>query len=109
MRRLISMTLLALIVLLGFQFFTKPKPATPAPAAPNQAQTQTQAQTAQPAASPAQPAQPRKAPAPVKASVVDTPAITASAVAATTVENANLKIVFTNKGAQVEHWILEDR
>jgi YidC/Oxa1 family membrane protein insertase len=109
MRGLISMTLLALIVLLGFQFFTKPKPATPAPAAPNQAQTQTQAQTAQPAASPAQPAQPRKATVPVKASVVDTPAIAASAVAETTVENANLKIVFTNKGAQVEHWILEGK
>lgn len=107
MRGLISMTFLALIVLLGFQFFSKPKPATPAPAAPNQAQTQTQ--PAQPAASPAQPAQPRKATAPVKASVVDTPAIAASAVAETTVENANLKIVFTNKGAQVEHWILEGK
>jgi YidC/Oxa1 family membrane protein insertase len=40
---------------------------------------------------------------------VDTPAIAASAVAETTVENANLKIVFTNKGAQVEHWILEGK
>jgi YidC/Oxa1 family membrane protein insertase len=107
MRGLISMTFLALIVLLGFQFFSKPKPATPAPAAPNQ--TQTQAQPAQPTASPAQPAQPRKATVPVKAFVVDTPAIAASAVAETTVENANLKIVFTNKGAQVEHWILEGK
>jgi YidC/Oxa1 family membrane protein insertase len=107
MRGLISMTLLALIVLLGFQFLTK-KPETKNPVVPTQAQTQQQ-QPAQPAASPAQPAQPRKATAPVKASVVDTPAIAASAVAETTVENANLKIVFTNKGAQVEHWILEGK
>jgi YidC/Oxa1 family membrane protein insertase len=106
MRGLISMTLLALIVLLGFQFLTK-KPETKNPVVPTQAQTQQQ--PAQPAASPAQSAQPRKATAPVKASVVDTPAIAASAVAETTVENANLKIVFTNKGAQVEHWILEGK
>jgi YidC/Oxa1 family membrane protein insertase len=108
MRGLISMTLLALVVLLGFQFLTK-KPATTTPAAPNQAQTQNQQQPAQPAASPAQPAQPQKAAALVKAPVVDTPAIAASAIAETTVENANLKIVFTNKGAQVEHWILEGK
>jgi YidC/Oxa1 family membrane protein insertase len=113
MRGLISMTLLALIVLLGFQFLTKPKPATTTPAAPNQDQTQNQqqqtAQPAQPAASPTQPAQPQKATAPVKVPVVATPAIVASAEAKITVENANLKIVFTNKGAQVEHWILEGK
>jgi YidC/Oxa1 family membrane protein insertase len=111
MRSLIPMILLALVVLLGFQFFMKPKPATTTPAAPTQAQTQNQPQQqpAQPAASTVQPAQPQKAAAPVKAPVVATPAIAASAEAKTTVENANLKIVFTNKGAQVEHWILEGK
>ncbi len=103
MRGLLAMTLLAFVVLLGFQYFGKPRqPATPAPAA----QTQNQQQPSQPAASMTQPVQPQ--PAVVQAQPpVDTPVIAASAVAETTVENANLKIVFTNRGAQVEHWILK--
>jgi YidC/Oxa1 family membrane protein insertase len=108
MRGLISMTFLALIVLLGFQFLTKPKPATTTPAAPNQAQTQNQPQQ-QPTQPVASPAQPQKAATPAQAPVVDTQVIAASAEAKTTVENANLKIVFTNKGAQAEHWILEGK
>ena len=36
-----------------------------------------------------------------------TPAIAAAVVAENTVENAKYKIVFTNKGAQVEHWYLK--
>jgi YidC/Oxa1 family membrane protein insertase len=108
MRGLISMTLLALVVLLGFQFLTKPKPATTTPAAQTPAQTQAQPQPAQPAAAtPAKPAQPKPAAGPVQLPPVATPAIVASAVTKTTVENANLKIVFTNRGAQVEHWILK--
>jgi YidC/Oxa1 family membrane protein insertase len=109
MRGLLSMTLLALVVLLGFQFLTKPKPATTAPASQTQAQTQNQQQPAQPAASSAKPAQPQSAVAPVHTPRVAAPAIVASAIAETTVENANLKIVFTNKGAQVEHWILKGK
>jgi YidC/Oxa1 family membrane protein insertase len=105
MRGLLSMTLLAIMVLVGFQFFMKPKPVAPTPAAANQAQTQPQ--PSQPAASPAQPAQPRSAAAQMKAPVVATPTIVASAVEKITVENENLKIVFTNQGAQVEHWILK--
>jgi YidC/Oxa1 family membrane protein insertase len=35
------------------------------------------------------------------------PVIAASLVTETTVENNNYKIVFTNRGAQVEHWILK--
>ena len=104
MRGLVSMTLLALVVLLGFQYFAKPRQTTPAPAAPNQAQTQNQPKPSQPAVSPAQP---QPAAGHVQAPVFATPAIVASAVAKTTVENTNLKIVFTNQGAQVEHWILE--
>jgi len=107
MRGLISMTLLALVVLLGFQFLTK-KPATPAPAAPTQAQTQNQPQQ-QPTQPAASQALPQKAAASVKAPVVATPNIVATAESKITVENANLKIIFTNKGAQVEHWILEGK
>ncbi len=110
MRGLLSMTLLALVVLLGFQYLSKPKqPATPAPAAPTQAQTQSQPQPAQPLASPAQSARPKLATGQVKTPVVATPVIAASAVAETTIENENLKIVFTNRGAQVEHWILKGK
>ena len=109
MRGLLSMTLLALVVLLGFQYFAKPKqPATPAPAAPTQAQTQNQPQPAQPPP-PLPSPQPKLAAGQVKAPVVATPVIAASAVAETTIENENLKIVFTNRGAQVEHWILKGK
>jgi YidC/Oxa1 family membrane protein insertase len=104
MRGLLAMTLLALVVLLGFQYFGKQRqPATPAPAAQTQSQAQSQPQPSQPAAATAQPQS-----AAVQAQPpVATPAIVASTVAETTVENANLKIVFTNRGAQVEHWILK--
>jgi YidC/Oxa1 family membrane protein insertase len=108
MRGLISMTLLALVVLLGFQYFAKPKqPATTAPAAQTPAQTKAQQQPAQPAASPAKTTQPLPAAGKAQTPPVVTPVIAASDVAKTTVENANLKIVFTNRGAQVEHWILK--
>jgi YidC/Oxa1 family membrane protein insertase len=105
MRGLLSMTLLALVVLLGFQYFARPKqPATTAPAAQTPAQTQNQPKPSQPATSPAQ-SQPAAGQA--QAPPVATPVIVASDVSKTTVENANLKIVFTNRGAQVEHWILK--
>ncbi|MGO9317919.1 MAG: membrane protein insertase YidC [Terracidiphilus sp.] len=106
MRGLISMTLLALMVLLGFQFFMRPKqPPAPAPAAQTQSQAQNQQQAAQPAAATTQP---QSAAAQIQPPPVATPMIAASAVAETTVENANIKVVFTNRGAQVEHWILKD-
>jgi YidC/Oxa1 family membrane protein insertase len=105
MRGLISMTLLALMVILGFQFFMKPKqPATPAPVAQTQPQGQNQQNAAQPAAATNQP---QSAAAQVQPPPVATPAIAASLIEQTTVENANLKVVFTNRGAQVEHWILK--
>jgi len=107
MRGLMSITILALVVLLAFQYFSKPKqPAAPAPA-----QTQSQAQSSQ---QPSQPAPGQPAPAQLAAGsapspAVATPVITASAVSETTVENDNLKIVFTNQGAQVTHWILKGK
>jgi YidC/Oxa1 family membrane protein insertase len=107
MRGLLAMTLLALVVLLGFQYFGKSRqPATQPPAAQTQSQAQNQPQPSQAAASTAQPAQPQSAAVQAQPPVA-TPAIAASAVAETTVENASLKIVFTNRGAQVEHWILK--
>jgi YidC/Oxa1 family membrane protein insertase len=104
MRGLLAMTLLGLVVLLGFQYFGKPRqPATPAPTAQTQSQAQNQPQPSQPDTATAQPQS-----AAVQAQPpVATPVIAASDVSKTTVENANLKIVFTNRGAQVEHWILK--
>ena len=109
MRGLMSITLLALVVLLGFQYFSKSKqPATPAPAQ-TQSQAQNPLQSAQPAATPGRTAPAQLAAGQVLAPAVATPVIAASAVAETTVENDNLKIVFTNRGAQVTHWILKGK
>lgn len=100
---------LFVVILLGYQFFFKPnQPATTAPAP--QSQSQNQPQSAPLAAGQAgtaeQAAQPQlaavSAPAPPAA-----PSITASMVTETTIENENYKIVFTNQGAQVKHWILK--
>jgi YidC/Oxa1 family membrane protein insertase len=107
MRGLLSITLLGLVLLIGFQFLPKPKqPATPAPTA--QTQPQAQPQPAEQAAAAAQPAQPQLAAAAAPAPSA-TPAIAASVITLTTVENANYKIVLTNQGAQAKHWILEGK
>ncbi len=100
-RGLMAFTFLALVVLLGYQFFFKPKPA---PATPP-AQTQ-QAQQPQPGATPAQPVTPQAAPGVLQAPAAAA-AITAAAETETTVENSQYKIVFTNRGGQVKHWILK--
>jgi YidC/Oxa1 family membrane protein insertase len=101
MRSTIAFTLLMLLVVLGFQYF-KPKQATPAPAA------QTQSQTPQPAgpAAAGQQAQPQLAAGSVQASSA-TPAVAAALETDTTIESQQYKIVFTNRGAQVKHWILK--
>ena len=109
MRGLMSITLLALVVLLGFQYFSKSKqPATPAPTQ-TQSQAQNPQQSAQPTASPGKTAPAQLAAGLASAPAVVTPVIAASAVTETTVENDNLKIVFTNQGAQVTHWILKGK
>jgi YidC/Oxa1 family membrane protein insertase len=99
MRTTIGFTLLLLVVLLGYQYFFKPTPA------PNQTTAQTQSQSqfqTQPAGSnqtqmDAATAQPTKG-APTVAAALETE---------TTVENEQYKIVFTNRGAEVKHWILK--
>jgi YidC/Oxa1 family membrane protein insertase len=102
MRSMMVFTALALVVLLGYQYFFPSKPPAPAPAAQSQSQTQSQSQPTQSSA----PGQSLLASGPVQAPA-PAPAIAAAVVAETTVENAKYKIVFTNKGAQVEHWYLK--
>jgi YidC/Oxa1 family membrane protein insertase len=102
-RGLMAITLLFLVILLGYQFFIKPKqPTTPTPAVP--AQSQSQPTLAQPVAASAQ-GSASSAPQVQLAA----PQVAAALVTTTTVENKNLKIVFTNQGAQVEHWFLQGK
>ncbi|HZB88747.1 MAG TPA: membrane protein insertase YidC [Terracidiphilus sp.] len=92
-RSLMTFTFIALALLLAFQYFkpkqdeppTPPQAAAPVPSGPQ---------------SPVVPA------APLAASAA-TPAITGAAETETTVENELYRIVFTNRGAQVKHWILK--
>jgi YidC/Oxa1 family membrane protein insertase len=103
MRSMLGFTMLALVVLLGYQYFfpTKPAPAPPA--------AQTQAQQAAQSALPAAASQPGTAvanpqPGPAASAM---PVVAAQIETETTVENEQYKIVFTNRGAQVKHWILK--
>lgn len=104
MRSTMAFALLMLVVLLGYQYFFKPNtPATPQPAP----QTQSQALQQPPAqAAPSQPGspQPSTGHAQTPAAV---PAVAAALETETTVENDLYKIVLTNRGAQVKHWILK--
>ncbi len=98
-RSLTTFTFIALIAILGFQFF-RSKENPPAPA------SQT-AQQAAPAGN--QSAAPASASAPgaTSSAVSATPAISASSETETVIENSLYRIVFTNRGAQVKHWYLK--
>ncbi len=103
MRSTIVFTMLILAGLLAYQYFVKPATAPPA---------QTQSQPAQPASASQQATQrplPGQAqlPAASAQAVAATPSIGASIESDTTVENELYKIVFTNRGALVKHWILK--
>ncbi len=103
MRSTTAFMLLVIVAFFAYQyFFSKPQPPAPA-------QTQPQpAQTAAPATnSPAQSASAAPAAATPTAAPVTTPAISAAIESDTTIENELYKIVFTNRGAQVKHWILK--
>jgi YidC/Oxa1 family membrane protein insertase len=92
--------LLLILVFLGYEtFFNKPRPEQTAPAQ-NQ-QQQAAPQTTQPAASAAPGQSPAQAAAPA------TPAITAASESTVTVENELYKIVLTNHGGRVLHWLLK--
>jgi YidC/Oxa1 family membrane protein insertase len=103
MRSTIAFTLLMLVVLFGYQYFFKPKQAE------STANPQTQAQTAQPASQPVASGQTGQAQ--LAAGTTQAPgsplAITGSSETLTTVENERVRITFSNRGAQVVHWILK--
>lgn len=96
-RSLMVLGFLAIAVFFGFQYFGKPKPTTPT--AVTQAQ---QAPQSSPMAMNAQ-----QGVASTVQGATGGPAVTAVAETETTIENANFRIVFTNRGAQVKQWILK--
>ena len=108
MRSLLVFGLLAIVVFFGFQYFVKPKPPAPQPA--TQSQTQPAPSESQPPAEP-----PATGGSPATAGKVrgkaqaapQTAAIAAASETLTTVENADYRIVFTNRGGLVQHWILK--
>jgi YidC/Oxa1 family membrane protein insertase len=104
MRSTMVFMLLVLLVFFGYQYFTS-KPA-PQPETPTQTQSQAPSaqNAAQPAPSTAQAAAPTAEAAQAAAAA---PSISATLETDTTVENELYKIVLTNRGAQVKHWILK--
>jgi len=104
--------LLFIVILLGYQYFFKPKTETTTPATQHsQSQTATAgtaASTGETATTPASAnaaggaGQSAKGQAPGAV-----PAVVATAESETTVENELYKVVLTNRGAQVKHWILK--
>ena len=111
MRSMLVLTMLALVVLLGYQYLM-PNKSTPPPATQSQPQSQSQAPS-QPQASPAGQSaiasQPPSAAAGAAKAAVPVPMVAAGAETRVVIENGKFKIVFTNRGAQAEHWILEDK
>ncbi len=103
MRSTMAFFLLMLVVLSWLPVLLQAQAGHAAP--PPQAQAQPAA-AAQATAAPSPPAQPQPAAAQAQAPAA-TPAITAALETQTTVENEHYKIVFTNRGAQVKHWILK--
>ncbi len=99
MRSLMAFMLIAMALFLGYQyFFAKPKPEEQPP-------TPAQLQPAAPAAQPAKGQIPQAATSKVAPRAA--PQVSAAAEAPITVENQFYKIVLTNRGAQVQHWILK--
>ena len=115
MRSTWGFALLFIVILLGYQYFFKPKTDTTTTAT-TQSQSQSQVATAATPASGATAgggtssgsaaAQGVKGQA-SSAAIGAVPAIVAATESETTVENELYKIVLTNRGAQVKHWILK--
>jgi YidC/Oxa1 family membrane protein insertase len=98
MRGTLLFTLVALVALLGYQFFVKPKqPVAPAP------QTQSQAQPA-----PAVAASGQSSVSSAPQAQLALPQVAAPAEVKSTVENGLYRIVFSNRGAAAESWVLKD-
>lgn len=101
MRATTAFMLLVIAAFFAYQyFFNKPQPQSSTPAQTQSQQAQPAAQSANSSAQMASASTAASAPAPV-------PAIGAALESNTTVENEFYKIVFTNRGAQVKHWILK--
>lgn len=100
LRSMLAIGFLAVAIFLGYEyFFQKPKPNQPvAPPQTQQSAPSSAPQLSAPAGSSASPSHPAAS---------ATPAVTAAFETETTVENPNYRIVFTNRGAQVKHWILK--
>ncbi len=99
---LMLMGFLAVAIFLGFQYFQRPKTNAPQPAQQQQ-QASSQSPAPEQAASP-QPAAPANSVQPA----APAPRIVAASSSTTTIENPYYRIVFSNKGALVQHWILND-
>jgi len=100
-RSLILLMGLVLVAVMAFQWFKKPDASQPTPQQVQQSQQAQQAavsSTGSAASGTTPPSQP------VAASAAQ---ITASSETSTTIENEKFRIEFTNKGAQVRHWILK--
>jgi YidC/Oxa1 family membrane protein insertase len=104
MRSTMTLFLLMLVALLGYQYFFKPKPPAQTPPAQSLAQPQ---QPVSQAAGAGPQTQSQASAASVSGSAA-IPAIAAAAETQTTIENERVRIVFTNRGAQVLHWFLKD-
>jgi YidC/Oxa1 family membrane protein insertase len=107
MRSTMAFMLLAIVLFMGYEYFLKPK-TEPTPPAQTQSQSQGSRSTPQngkPAADQAQPAAAAHAAHGVPAAAE--PTIAATSQTETTVENELYKIVLTNRGGQIEHWILK--
>jgi len=97
-RSLITFASLAVVVFLAFQFFKPKQDATPpAPQTQQQASTPASSSASQSSAADSAPAM----------MMAMTPGVTAASETDTVVENELYRIVFTNRGAQVKHWILK--
>jgi YidC/Oxa1 family membrane protein insertase len=106
MRSTMAMMLVVLAAFFGYQyFFAKPKPDQQPPVT-------SQSQPAPPSASvPQATPGPGSGPAPASPAAAPVPGappqVAAPIETVTTVENELFKIQFTNRGAQVQHWILK--
>jgi YidC/Oxa1 family membrane protein insertase len=102
MRSMMGFALLLLVVLMGYQYFFKPK-TTPETIP----QTQTQTQPAQSATNSTPAIATPAGAATTQTAAASTPTVAAALETDITVENELYKIVFTNRGALVKHWILK--
>ena len=104
MRFTMGFMLLVFVIFFGYQyFFAKPKPEQQ----PAQTQQQTTQQTSPGPAQAGIVAAPSASVTGHAATAATNPQISATMETDTTVENELYKIVFTNRGAQVKHWLLK--